>query len=43
MDILLDIHIPEGKRIIELDSDERQNIIETLNSSEVLKDNFLRK
>jgi len=43
MDILMDIEIPDGKRISELDTTERNSIVESLNRSEVIKDKFLRK
>ncbi len=43
MDILMDIEIPEGKRISDLDTTERNSIVESLNKSEVIKDKFLRK
>lgn len=41
MDVLMDIEIPAGKRISELDTDERHNIVESLNRSEILRDRFI--
>jgi len=39
----MDIEIPEGKHISDLDTTEINNIVESLNRSEVIKDKFLRK